>query len=153
MPPVLARYTSPIENSHRNAPIRQKKKCSTDGKNCTKENITIKLQMKKGWGCEVCPTLCAPHICKALLTPTGKNKGVFCKALLTPAGENKGVFLLWQDFDPPSHVGARTTRTKFAPLASGLRDNLHQFAPAGHLALARYCRKCHSLQSGVSPEV
>ena len=48
-------------------------------------------------------------------------KGVWlhnCKALLTPTGENKGGYWLWQPgrtYKPPSHVGARTARTKFAP--------------------------------------
>ena len=32
-----------------------------------------------------------------------------------------------------SHVGSRTARTKFAPLAQGLCESLHRFAPAGHL--------------------
>ena len=47
------------------------------------------------------------------------------------------------------HVGAHTARTKLAPLALELHENLHRFAPAGlsgHLlALTKYCRKCHSL--------
>ena len=31
----------------------------------------------------------------------------------------------------------------------GLRENLHRFAPAGHLEATIYCQKCHSLQSGL----
>ena len=56
-----------------------------------------------------------------------------CKALLTTAGENKGGYWLRQDFEPPSHVGTRTAGTKFAPPALGLHENLHRFVPAGHL--------------------
>ena len=48
-------------------------------------------------------------------------------------------------YEPPSRVVVHTTWTKFAPLAPGLRENLHRFAPAGHLTLTRYCWKCHSL--------
>ena len=35
-------------------------------------------------------------------------------------------------YESSSHVGAHTARTKLAPLAPGLHENLHRFAPAGH---------------------
>ena len=91
-----------------------------------KKTNTIKLQMKKGWGC------------------------TFVRYFWLLLVKIRGFIDCSGTYEPPFHVAARTARTKFAPLAPGLRENSHQFTPAGHLlAPIRYCRKCHSLQSGL----
>ena len=43
-----------------------------------------------------------------------------------------------------------SVRTKLAPLAPGLHENLHRLAPAGHLlAVTIYCQKCQGLHAGL----
>ena len=65
-----------------------------------------------------------------------------------PLVKNRVVIGCGRIYEPLFHVGTRTTRNKFAPLAPRLGENSHWFAPAGHLlAPTRYCWKCYNLQS------
>ena len=115
---VSARRTSPVENLHQNAPIRQKIR-NIEGKISPKKNIIIKLQMKKGWGY------------------------IFVRHFLLLLVKIRVVFCCGRTYESQSHVGARTARTKLAPLTPELHENFHRFTPAGHLlAVTIYCQKC-----------
>ena len=73
-----------------------------------------------------------------------------CTTLILPALPLTSLFA-WK---PPhavaginsSNLGGHSNasvRTKLAPLAPGLHENLHRFAPSGHLLAATiYCQKC-----------
>ena len=119
---VSARRTSPNKNLHQNT---NKAKNSPQSEKSHQRKRSQSFKQKRGtlvW--------------------------TFVRHFSLPLVKIRVVIGCGRTYEPPSHVGARTARTKFAPLALGLCESSHQFTPARHLLpLTKYCQNCPSLQS------